>query len=62
MERERSIFSRGHRYTLRAQDATCLAAYESVRKGREEGIMGIRGYKHSPSSVLASEVDIEAFI
>jgi len=31
-ERERSIFFRGYRYTLRDQDSTWPAAYESVRR------------------------------
>ena len=38
-ERERSIFFRGYRYTLRDQDTTWPAAYESVRRGYDE-----RGY------------------
>ena len=32
-ERERSIFFRGYRYTLRDQDTTWPAAYESMRRG-----------------------------
>ena len=35
-ERERSLFLRGYRYTLRDQDTTWPAAYETKCRGHDE--------------------------
>ena len=44
-ERERSIFFRGHRYTLRDQDTTWPAACESVCKGHDKKGFIYRGFQ-----------------